>query len=242
MGFTTPMRKDQAVNPRPASHPLRSSLLALTLTSCVLAVGCNDSEPSAVPQAPAYKGSPQAKAAVATAPPYTQGSPRPVASIDPKKPNTVGPDTKPPSDKVEAKTLPSEKERADPKRAAQWSVPGEKSTQPRQKTPSGLMYEVIRPGSGALPQAGQTVTVHYTGWLMDGSKFDSSVDKGKPYEFVLGQHKVIAGWDEGLALMKVGEKRKLVVPTWLGYGSKGAGAAVPPDSTLVFDVELLSVK
>jgi peptidylprolyl isomerase len=110
-----------------------------------------------------------------------------------------------------------------------------------QTTPSGLQYAIDQPGTGPKPQAGQTVTVHYTGWLTNGTKFDSSRDRGEPYPFAIGQGEVIKGWDEGVADMKVGEKRTLVIPPALGYGEQGSGA-IPPNATLVFKVELLGVK
>lgn len=109
-------------------------------------------------------------------------------------------------------------------------------------TPSGLQYIDIVQGSGQSPKPGQTVTVHYTGVLANGTKFDSSVDRGQPFEFVIGQGQVIKGWDEGVMSMKVGGKRKLTIPPELGYGSRGAGGAIPPGATLIFDVELLGVK
>lgn len=109
-------------------------------------------------------------------------------------------------------------------------------------TKSGLKYQVFKKGTGAVAKAGQTVSVHYTGWLKDGTKFDSSVDRGQPFDFGLGQGQVIAGWDEGVAGMKVGEKRKLTIPAKLGYGDNGAGGVIPPGATLIFDVELLGVK
>ncbi len=109
-------------------------------------------------------------------------------------------------------------------------------------TASGLQYQVLTPGTGAVATAGHMVSVHYTGWLTDGKKFDSSVDRGQPFQFSLGAGQVIKGWDEGVAGMKVGEKRKLTIPANLGYGERGAGGVIPPNATLVFDVELLGVQ
>ncbi|HEU4801193.1 MAG TPA: FKBP-type peptidyl-prolyl cis-trans isomerase [Gemmatimonadales bacterium] len=108
-------------------------------------------------------------------------------------------------------------------------------------TPSGLRYQDLTEGDGAAARAGDSVSVHYTGWLTDGSKFDSSRDRGTPFTFQLGAGRVIAGWDEGVAGMKVGGSRKLVIPAQLGYGARGAPPVIPPNATLVFDVELLSV-
>ncbi len=108
-------------------------------------------------------------------------------------------------------------------------------------TDSGLKYDDLVEGDGEVATVGQTVSVHYTGWLTDGSKFDSSVDRNEPFSFFLGRGMVIRGWDEGVAGMKVGGKRKLTIPSQLGYGAAGAGGVIPPNATLVFDVELLSV-
>jgi len=108
-------------------------------------------------------------------------------------------------------------------------------------TPSGLQYEELTVGTGDIAQAGQTVTVHYTGWLTNGTKFDSSKDRGLPFQFSLGAGEVIRGWDEGVQGMKVGGIRKLTIPAELGYGRRGAGGVIPPDATLVFEVELLGV-
>ena len=109
------------------------------------------------------------------------------------------------------------------------------------KTPSGLVIEELVVGGGEAAAAGQKVSVHYTGWLTDGKKFDSSKDRGEPFAFPLGRGQVIRGWDEGVAGMKVGGKRKLTIPPGLGYGARGAGGVIPPNATLVFEVELLSV-
>ncbi len=108
-------------------------------------------------------------------------------------------------------------------------------------TDSGLKYEDLAEGDGAVAAAGQRVTVHYTGWLTDGSKFDSSVDRAEPFSFALGRGMVIRGWDEGVVGMKVGGRRRLTIPPQLGYGAQGAGGVIPPNATLVFEVELLQV-
>ena len=107
-------------------------------------------------------------------------------------------------------------------------------------TESGLVYEEISVGAGAEAARGLHVTVHYTGWLTDGTKFDSSKDRDDPFAFHLGQGQVIKGWDEGVAGMKVGGTRKLTIPPQLGYGARGAGGVIPPNATLVFEVELLA--
>jgi len=110
------------------------------------------------------------------------------------------------------------------------------------QTASGLGYIDLVEGTGARPKTGDTVSVHYTGWLKSGTKFDSSADRGTPFEFPLGKGRVIKGWDEGVGSMKVGGKRKLIIPAHLGYGDRGAGGVIPPGATLIFEVELLGVR
>jgi peptidylprolyl isomerase len=119
--------------------------------------------------------------------------------------------------------------------------------QPVTTTPSGLKIIDTKVGTGAAPKTGQTCAMNYTGWLYEngkkGAKFDSNLDHGgAPFEFPIGQHRVIAGWDEGVASMKVGGKRTLIIPPELAYGSRGAGGVIPPNATLIFDVELVGVK
>jgi peptidylprolyl isomerase len=113
-------------------------------------------------------------------------------------------------------------------------------------TPDGLQIIELKVGTGPSPKPGQICVMHYTGWLYEngkkGAKFDSSVDRGQPFEFPIGRQQVIAGWDEGVATMKVGGKRTLIIPPALGYGARGAGGVIPPNATLIFDVELLGVK
>lgn len=109
------------------------------------------------------------------------------------------------------------------------------------QTASGLEYVEITEGTGARPRQGDTVSVHYTGWLKGGQKFDSSVDRGEPFAFPLGKGRVIKGWDEGVGTMKAGGKRRLIIPAHLGYGERGAGGVIPPGATLIFEVELLGV-
>ena len=122
------------------------------------------------------------------------------------------------------------------------STAGGPAVQKEVTTPSGLKYIDRKEGSGPMPKAGQKVTVHYTGWLKDGTKFDSSVDRGQPFSFILGQGKVIQGWDEGVATMRVGGQRRLIIPPNLAYGARGAPPAIPPNAELTFDVELLQIQ
>ncbi|MBC8132672.1 MAG: FKBP-type peptidyl-prolyl cis-trans isomerase [Deltaproteobacteria bacterium] len=125
---------------------------------------------------------------------------------------------------------------AGPENAAPAKTTGKAAT-----TPSGLKYWDLKKGNGPAAKTGDSVKVHYTGWLTDGKKFDSSLDRGEPFAFKLGAGMVIKGWDEGVAGMKVGGKRQLRIPAALGYGARGAGGAIPPNADLVFDVELLGV-
>lgn len=113
---------------------------------------------------------------------------------------------------------------------------------PGVRTPSGLQYWDVEKGTGAVAVKGAVVRVHYTGWLTDGRKFDSSLDRNQPFDFTLGVGQVIRGWDEGVAGMRVGGRRQLRIPPQLAYGSRGVGSVIPPDATLVFDVQLLAVR
>jgi len=112
---------------------------------------------------------------------------------------------------------------------------------PNMENPNELKIEILKEGAGTEAKAGDKVTVHYTGWLTNGTKFDSSVDRGEPFIFPLGAGMVIKGWDQGVAGMKMGEKRKLTIPSLLGYGERCAGGVIPPNATLIFEVELLKI-
>jgi FKBP-type peptidyl-prolyl cis-trans isomerase len=122
------------------------------------------------------------------------------------------------------------------------TFPGDPVAGTVQKTGSGLEYVDLVQGAGPSPVAGQNVTVHYSGYLLDGKKFDSSVDRNEPFSFIIGTGQVITGWDEGVMGMNVGGKRKLIIPPDLGYGASGAGGVIPPNAQLIFDVELLNAE
>ena len=128
------------------------------------------------------------------------------------------------------------------KNASQQVYPLGPDAQGFYKSSTGLKFKDLKKGKGPRPEQRRTVVVHYTGWLTNGKKFDSSLDRGKPFEFVLGAGQVIKGWDEGVAGMQIGGKRRLIIPPQLGYGQGGAGNAIPPNATLIFDVQLLGVK
>lgn len=126
---------------------------------------------------------------------------------------------------------------------AAWAGPTKVDAKKYNTSKTGLKYAILTEGKGEKAKDGQQVSVHYTGWLeSNGQKFDSSVDRGQPFEFKLGAGQAIKGWDEGVKGMKVGEKRQLVIPAHLGYGPRGAGNVIPPNATLIFDVELLKTQ
>ena len=180
--------------------------------------------------------------------------PPPVTPPDPTVPtNPAVPVTTPPTTPAPATPAPVTPPATPPVETPPAAPPAPTAptttpTSPKEKetkvttTPSGLMYEEIVEGTGPSPQRGKAVTVHYTGTLTDGSKFDSSRDRNEPFTFTIGVGQVIKGWDEGVMSMKVGGRRKLTIPANLGYGASGAGGVIPPNATLLFDVELLGVK
>jgi FKBP-type peptidyl-prolyl cis-trans isomerase len=145
-------------------------------------------------------------------------------------------------DNQSAQVTPTHTQEASQMKKAKPAAKKTKASAKTITTASGLKFQVLKKGNGTVAMSGQIVSVHYTGWLTDGTKFDSSVDRGEPFQFTLGAGQVIKGWDEGVSGMKVGEKRKLTIPSDLGYGARGAGGVIPPNATLVFDVELLGVQ
>ena len=153
----------------------------------------------------------------------------------------AGGEPKPEAEKADAGTPTGEKVVVEQPKPAEAPASGEKGEE-MVTTASGLQYVDMKVGDGPSPNPGKRVRVHYTGWLTDGTKFDSSVDRGEPFVFSIGMGQVIKGWDEGVMSMKVGGKRKLTIPANLGYGARGAGGVIPPNATLVFDVELLGVE
>jgi len=149
-------------------------------------------------------------------------------------------DTNTQSESTAPKEQAQTQEQANPEDGANAAATDQEA--PKAEDVTELKIEDLKKGTGAEAKAGATVSVHYTGWLTDGTKFDPAVDRGTPFEFPLGAGNVIAGWDQGVEGMKVGGKRRLTIPPDLGYGAQGAGGAIPPNATLVFDVELLDVK
>lgn len=174
-----------------------------------------------------------------------------IADTRPDQPSIVQPEVASPSPSnlaetpdTPAATTESVTSAQAPKEATTANPPSEQPMTPETAIvtlPSGLQYEDLQIGDGPSPQTGDRVTVHYTGTLANGQQFDSSRDRGRPFQFKLGVGQVIKGWDEGVASMKVGGRRKLIIPADLGYGERGAGGVIPPNATLIFDVELLGI-
>ena len=140
------------------------------------------------------------------------------------------------------RTFEGEREKREAEKRAKAEAALEKLAAGFQKTDSGLRYQIIQEGTGVRAEKGKTVSVHYEGSLDNGQVFDSSYSRKQPIEFPLGRGQVISGWDEGIALLRVGDKARFVIPSHLGYGSRGAGGVIPPNATLIFDVELMQVK
>ena len=145
-------------------------------------------------------------------------------------------------DQTEETTDMTENKQQEEMSASTPSKPAKVAESDYQTTDSGLKYAILKETDGEKPKSGQTVVVHYSGWLPDGKNFDSSYKRNEPFQFVLGAHQVIPGWDEGIALLQKGEKAQLVIPPELGYGQRGIPGVIPPNSTLIFDVELVDIK
>jgi peptidylprolyl isomerase len=171
----------------------------------------------------------------------TTGTPKPTVASQGVQPRTGSPSADAPTRIVPVST-PTTVAPTSPQPLSDGNAPGIPPLTGEIKTDGNLRYIDEKVGDGATPQSGQRLTVHYTGWLTDGTKFDSSVDRGQPYQFVLGAGRVIPGWDKGLATMKVGGKRRLILPPELGYGARGSAPRIPPNATLIFDVELLAAQ
>ena len=195
----------------------RFVMLAVLGALAVLAVGCGQPEPVATATVPAPTSKP-------TAAPTLEPTAAPTLGAASPSDGTAG----------EHSTATTQPEPG--------TTPTEENMDEYTTTPSGLQYKDLVTGDGEAARQGATAVVHYTGWLLDGSKFDSSVDRGTPFEFPLGAGRVIRGWDEGVGTMNVGGKRELIIPADLAYGDRGAGGVIPPGATLKFEVELLGLK
>ena len=204
-----------------------SAVPVLLMGLAVFAFGCGQSEPVATATIPAATG------ATATVPAPTS---KPTA-IPTSEPTTV-----PTLEAATASDGTAGEHGAAATEPESGTTPKEESMDEYTMTPSGLQYKDLTVGDGAAASQGDTAVVHYTGWLLDGTKFDSSVDRGTPFEFPLGAGRVIRGWDEGVGSMNVGGKRELIIPSDLAYGDRGAGGVIPGGATLKFEVELLGLK